>query len=38
MTLNQRRERPVVVPVVGDLFQTVPRFTAALGKAGERTP
>ena len=30
MTLNQRRARPKVVPIVGDLFETVPRFTAAL--------
>jgi len=30
MTLNRRRARPKVVPIVGDLFETVPRFTAAL--------
>jgi len=30
MTLNQRRARPKVVPIVGDLFETVPRFTEAL--------
>lgn len=30
MTLNQRQARPVVFPVVGDLFVTVPAFTAAL--------
>jgi electron transfer flavoprotein alpha subunit len=30
MTLNKRRARPEVVPIVGDLFETVPRFTAAL--------
>ena len=30
MTLNKRRARPKVVPVIGDLFETVPRFTAAL--------
>ena len=30
MTLNRRRARPKVVPIVGDLFDTVPRFTAAL--------
>ncbi len=30
MTLNQRRARPEVVPVVGDLFETVPALTAAL--------
>ncbi len=30
MTLNRRRARPKVVPIVGDLFETVPQFTAAL--------
>jgi alkylation response protein AidB-like acyl-CoA dehydrogenase/electron transfer flavoprotein alpha subunit len=30
MTLNQRRARPKVYPVVGDLFKTVPKFMAAL--------
>jgi len=30
MTLNQRRAQPKVVPIVGDLFETVPAFTAAL--------
>jgi electron transfer flavoprotein alpha subunit len=30
MTLNKRRARPKVVPVVGDLFELVPKFTAAL--------
>ncbi|MGD1018485.1 MAG: acyl-CoA dehydrogenase family protein [Verrucomicrobiia bacterium] len=30
MTLNKRRARPKVVPIVGDLFETVPRFTSAL--------
>jgi electron transfer flavoprotein alpha subunit len=30
MTLNKRRARPKVVPIVGDLFETVPKFTAAL--------
>jgi len=30
MTLNKRRARPRVVPIVGDLFETVPQFTAAL--------
>jgi electron transfer flavoprotein alpha subunit len=30
MTLNKRRARPKVVPIVGDLFEMVPRFTAAL--------
>ncbi|UCC72891.1 MAG: FAD-binding protein [Gemmatimonadota bacterium] len=32
MTLNQRREQPKVVPVVGDLMKTVPLFIAALKK------
>ncbi|GIW79425.1 MAG: hypothetical protein KatS3mg105_1232 [Gemmatales bacterium] len=32
MTLNQRRARPRVFPVVGDLFETVPAFTATLKK------
>jgi electron transfer flavoprotein alpha subunit len=30
MTLNQRQPRPRVWPVVGDLFETVPAFIAAL--------
>jgi alkylation response protein AidB-like acyl-CoA dehydrogenase/flavin-dependent dehydrogenase/electron transfer flavoprotein alpha/beta subunit/ferredoxin-like protein FixX len=30
MTLNQRQARPRVLPIVGDLFQTVPALTAAL--------
>jgi electron transfer flavoprotein alpha subunit len=30
MTLNQRQPEPRVVPVVGDLFVTVPQFIAAL--------
>jgi electron transfer flavoprotein-quinone oxidoreductase len=30
MTLNQRQAVPRVFPVVGDLFETVPAFTAAL--------
>ncbi|HMP03214.1 MAG TPA: acyl-CoA dehydrogenase family protein [Gemmatales bacterium] len=43
MTLNQRQPRPVVFPVVGDLFKTVPAFTAALvagegAMSGEPTP
>lgn len=39
MTLNQRQPRPVVFPVVGDLFVTVPAFTAALLAAeGEPPP
>ena len=32
MTLNQRRPRPCVYPVPGDLFKTVPCSIAALGK------
>ena len=30
MTLNQRRPRPRVFPVLGDLFETIPAFIAAL--------
>ncbi len=30
MTLNQRRKAPKVYPIVGDLYETVPRFVAAL--------
>jgi alkylation response protein AidB-like acyl-CoA dehydrogenase/flavin-dependent dehydrogenase/electron transfer flavoprotein alpha subunit/ferredoxin-like protein FixX len=30
MTLNQRQPQPRVFPVVGDLFETVPAFVAAL--------
>jgi electron transfer flavoprotein alpha subunit len=30
MTLNERQPRPRVFPIVGDLFQTVPAFMAAL--------
>ena len=30
MTLNQRRTRPKVYPVAGDLFKTVPQFMGAL--------
>lgn len=30
LTLNSRQPRPKVYPVVGDLFETVPAFTAAL--------
>jgi len=30
MTLNKRRARPKVVPIVGDLFELVPKFTAGL--------
>jgi hypothetical protein len=32
MTLNQRQPRPRVFPVVGDLFETVPALTTALGR------
>ncbi|UCF19822.1 MAG: FAD-binding protein [Gemmatimonadota bacterium] len=38
MTLNQRRERPKVYPVVGDLFKTLPKFIAALNARVARTP
>jgi electron transfer flavoprotein alpha subunit len=34
LTLNQRQARPRVFPVIGDLFQTVPAFIAALRKEG----
>lgn len=37
MTLNRRLPRPRVFPVIGDLFETVPAFVAAL-RAEERTP
>ena len=37
MTLNQRRERPKVYPIVGDLFETVPKFIAALKSKPGRT-
>jgi electron transfer flavoprotein-quinone oxidoreductase len=30
MTLNRQRARPRVLPVVGDLFESVPAFTSAL--------
>jgi hypothetical protein len=30
MTLNERRAWPKVVPIVGDLFELVPKFIAAL--------
>jgi electron transfer flavoprotein alpha subunit/electron transfer flavoprotein alpha/beta subunit len=30
MTLNKRRARPKVIPIVGDLFELVPKLTAAL--------
>ncbi len=35
MVLNQRQAEPRVYPVVGDLFQTVPAFTAGLRVNGE---
>jgi electron transfer flavoprotein-quinone oxidoreductase len=39
MTLNQRQAQPRVFPVVGDLFDTVPAFTAALqGEVGPGEP
>jgi electron transfer flavoprotein alpha subunit len=34
MTLNKRRARPKVVPVVGDLYELVPRFIDALKSRG----
>jgi electron transfer flavoprotein-quinone oxidoreductase len=33
MTLNRHRASPRVYPVVGDLFETLPRFTSALRRA-----
>ncbi len=36
MTLNQRQPRPRVYPVLGDLFETVPAFVAALEDEGVR--
>jgi len=38
MTLNQRQPRPRVFPIVGDLFETVPAFTAALRATADRGP
>jgi electron transfer flavoprotein alpha subunit len=38
MTLNQRQPRPRVFPVVGDLFETVPAFIAALCRNAEPSP
>ena len=32
MTLNRRQASPRVFPIIGDLFETVPAFIAALGK------
>jgi electron transfer flavoprotein-quinone oxidoreductase len=37
MTLNQRQPLPKVYPIVGDLFQTVPAFIAALRQEPKRT-
>jgi alkylation response protein AidB-like acyl-CoA dehydrogenase/flavin-dependent dehydrogenase/electron transfer flavoprotein alpha subunit/electron transfer flavoprotein alpha/beta subunit/ferredoxin-like protein FixX len=37
LTLNQRQPRPRVYPVIGDLFETVPAFTAALQKKAPLT-
>jgi electron transfer flavoprotein alpha subunit len=34
MTLNQRQARPLVFPVVGNLFETVPVLIAALQEEG----
>jgi alkylation response protein AidB-like acyl-CoA dehydrogenase/electron transfer flavoprotein alpha subunit/electron transfer flavoprotein alpha/beta subunit len=36
MTLNQRQARPRVFPIVGDLFETVPAFAAALRREQNR--
>lgn len=37
MVLNRTRSRPLVFPIVGDLFQEVPRFVRALkARAGSR--
>lgn len=40
MTLNAGKPRPIVVPVPGDLFETVPRFVGALlgGRNGSGEP
>jgi electron transfer flavoprotein-quinone oxidoreductase len=35
MMLNQHQARPRVFPVIGDLFETVPAFTAALRREAE---
>jgi hypothetical protein len=32
MTLNRRQASPRVFPIIGDLFETVPVFVAALRK------
>jgi electron transfer flavoprotein alpha subunit len=38
MTLNRRQPAPRVFPVVGDLFETVPAFTAALAEEPPAEP
>jgi electron transfer flavoprotein alpha subunit len=38
MTLNQRQAQPRVFPVIGDLFETVPAFIAALGQERAAEP
>jgi electron transfer flavoprotein-quinone oxidoreductase len=39
MVLNRRQAHPRVIPVVGDLFETIPAFTAALKHdTGHTTP
>jgi alkylation response protein AidB-like acyl-CoA dehydrogenase/electron transfer flavoprotein alpha subunit len=38
LTLNQRQPRPRVFPIVGDLFETVPAFIAALNQEPAGTP
>ena len=38
MTLNQRISQPKVVPVVGDLFETIPAFIAALREDSPPSP
>ena len=38
MTLNQRQPQPRVFPVLGDLFDTVPTFTAALRQEALEEP
>jgi alkylation response protein AidB-like acyl-CoA dehydrogenase/electron transfer flavoprotein alpha subunit len=38
MTLNQRQPRPRVFPIVGDIFETVPAFIAALKNEAPSDP
>jgi electron transfer flavoprotein alpha subunit len=38
MTLNRRQPRPRVFPIVGDIFETVPAFAAALGETESAAP